>query len=529
MKRTIQTAGDVTLLLWAMAPAPAPPPIQPPLDGCSGPPPATTASGRSRQWLEWFEELLVEHAVPQLRAAISVWRAAAGHREPAPIRFRAAVSRAKDGSADGVSSLDMAAILGAVCVDAFGWKVNLSGDHDLEVVLGWNRFQVLLELPVDTAARASRGADAGVGALHKPEHLRGALDRAMGWALVALAGLAPGQVVLDPMVGRGGVLIQAALHWPGCAHYVGVDNDPVQLASAARNMDAALRARAAAGRPVPVDLLHGDCARLPLASSSVDAVVTDMPFGRRHEGGAHGLQRLYTEAFAEMARVVRDGGTCVVFTTKRGLASRCIDADPRQRWRPVARHRVGFYGLVAYALVFRRAPRSAEQCMATAGRSLPSSAAGSTANQRRAAPSTGVASIPHAWANVVSAEEAGRCARGHVLEHLHVQLEGEVQECRRRAAKLLFFTLAFDDAPAVRHGGRRGGGNRGKARPTSVVTRSIQVVFLRQRAATPAAFAETVGTVKRGDRVRVLGHPGKTKTGACPGLSIYASAVEPLP
>lgn len=47
-----------------------------------------------------------------------------------------------------------------------------------------------------------------------------ALHPPVGWALASLAGIRPGHLVLDPMVGRAGLLIQAARLSPAATFFV---------------------------------------------------------------------------------------------------------------------------------------------------------------------------------------------------------------------------------------------------------------------------------------------------------------------
>ena len=65
--------------------------------------------------------------------------------------------------------------------------------------------------------------------------------------------------------------------------YCRCDRNAAQLEGAAANADAAARQGA-----LPLLLMHADATRLPLHDGSVDAVLSDLPFGRKH-GRREGL------------------------------------------------------------------------------------------------------------------------------------------------------------------------------------------------------------------------------------------------
>lgn len=315
---------------------------------------AGDALARTQLWESHFTELLLVHALPQMATAEKAWRAAVGMAAGGSIRFRVTVRRGGERSAAcGASSQRMAAELGRLCTELLGWTVDLHA-FELEVLLQWNEDQVVLELPV-----TNRYVQ-GEAALAERTYLRGGMQGPVAWSLAALTRLPPGGILLDPMVGKGTVPIEASFLYPDAAGFIGADADSTQLDVAAENLArasdeqrcAAARAhgRWAASR---VALVHGDATRLPLGARSVDGVVCDLPFGRRHTSEL-GLPSLYERAIGEMARVLRDGGLAVVFTTLRALASRLFTAEPT--WMPVGRHEVQFGSLKAYVLVCRRQP-----------------------------------------------------------------------------------------------------------------------------------------------------------------------------
>jgi SAM-dependent methyltransferase len=116
--------------------------------------------------------------------------------------------------------------------------------------------------------------------------------RAVHWQLVAQAGLAPGQTVLEVGTGTGEVLLLAARVAPG-ATLVGLDPDPSVLAIAARK---------AARRGVAARLERGYADALPQTDASVDRVLSSFMF--------HHLPPDEQRAMlAEVRRVLAPGGS----------------------------------------------------------------------------------------------------------------------------------------------------------------------------------------------------------------------------
>lgn len=116
--------------------------------------------------------------------------------------------------------------------------------------------------------------------------------RPIHWQLVAQAGLAPGQTVLEVGVGTGEVLLLAARVAPD-ATFVGLDPDPSVLELAARKADR---------QGVTLHLERGYADRLPRPGGSVDRVLSSFMF--------HHLPPDQQRAMlAEAHRVLAPGGS----------------------------------------------------------------------------------------------------------------------------------------------------------------------------------------------------------------------------
>ncbi|KAK3258519.1 hypothetical protein CYMTET_32441 [Cymbomonas tetramitiformis] len=157
----------------------------------------------------------------------------------------------------------------------------------------------------------------------------------IAWALGRAADIGPGDVVLDPMCGRGLILLESARQWSQ-GMYIGVDIDRAQLQDARENS-----AQARIGSAVT--WMHGDCTALPLRDASVDVVICDLPFGKMH-GSVEGNVVLYPKMLDEAARVVKPGGRAVLLTSddNQTVMHEQVAADGHQRkkgnWKLQARN-----------------------------------------------------------------------------------------------------------------------------------------------------------------------------------------------
>ena len=145
--------------------------------------------------------------------------------------------------------------------------------HELWVVQTDRR---TLHVGVRLRARSRRGA-------RRTAERPGALRPAIAAAMVLCAGLP--RVALDPCCGTGTLLAEVA-GTGGAA--VGGDIDPAAVVAAERN--------------VAVPLVRLDARRLPFATDSFEAVVTNLPFGREY--GVQGSPTAwYRRTLSESLRV----------------------------------------------------------------------------------------------------------------------------------------------------------------------------------------------------------------------------------
>ena len=197
--------------------------------------------------------------------------------------------RARDvRSTAGVSTRDAEVELGAVLVDR-GFGVDLDDpDHVLCVwfsadscLVGWQVAESVREFS------ARRPTD-------RPFFQPGSMDPLDARWAVNVAGAGSGLIV-DPMCGTGGFLIEAGLVG---SDVVGIDTQWKMTRGTRENLAAYL-----ADETVGFDVLRGDATALPLRDDCADGVVVDVPYGRQSKVATHSLSDLVSGALAEAARV----------------------------------------------------------------------------------------------------------------------------------------------------------------------------------------------------------------------------------
>jgi tRNA (guanine6-N2)-methyltransferase len=142
---------------------------------------------------------------------------------------------------------------------------------------------------------------------YKGEHLPASLRPTVAAAMVRLAGVRPGQVVLDPTCGAGTLLAEQFLaaskfHEPITA--IGGDLEHNAVRAATINLRRLGEAR----------LCRWDARRLPLAPVSVDHVLCNPPFGKQLSSPEQ-VGPLYRNLARELDRVLRPGGRAVLLTS----------------------------------------------------------------------------------------------------------------------------------------------------------------------------------------------------------------------
>ncbi|XP_053189029.1 THUMP domain-containing protein 2 [Scomber japonicus] len=207
-----------------------------------------------------------------------------------PVSFR--ISCKCTGSLSRYLSIqEVSRVIGAGLSRQLGWKVDLRNPQ-LEVNVYLSDDHCLLGIPLTRLPLANRSYIKTTG-----------LRSTVAWAMASLAQIQSGFCVVDPMCGVGTILIEAAQeHKDVC--FLGMDIDDGQLQKANENV-----AFAELGNRI--HLLNASSMVLPLPSSSVDAVVCDLPFGRKF-GSKTNMAANLPLILTEMERVLCVGGTLVL-------------------------------------------------------------------------------------------------------------------------------------------------------------------------------------------------------------------------
>ena len=179
---------------------------------------------------------------------------------------------------------------------------------------------------------------------YKLEHRPASLRPTLAAAMVRLAGIQPGQVVLDPMCGAGTLLAEhlavagtiRAAHQPA----LGGDLDSGAVRAAATNLR----------RLGPSQVSRWDARRLPLADQSVDRILSNPPFGKQLETPA-AIGPLYRAMIPEYDRVLRPGGRAVLLTSE---ARTLNDAARAVGWKSLRQVKLRVLGQLAVLSVWRK-------------------------------------------------------------------------------------------------------------------------------------------------------------------------------
>eukprot|EP00127_Corallochytrium_limacisporum_P006998 Clim_evm6s240 gene=Clim_evmTU6s240 len=128
-----------------------------------------------------------------------------------------------------------------------------------------------------------------------------------------------GLVMLDPMAGTGVIPMEAARLYPAVTLALGSDFDTKGLTPCKENYNFFTTAFSGTGtaRIANLGLVCADATQGPWKDCSIDLVVSDLPYGRRH-GSYNSNRRLYPRFLRQLGRMLRVGGIAVLLTSERG-------------------------------------------------------------------------------------------------------------------------------------------------------------------------------------------------------------------
>jgi 23S rRNA G2445 N2-methylase RlmL len=182
---------------------------------------------------------------------------------------------------------------------------------------------------------------------YKLEHRPASLRPTVAAALVRLAEIQPGHVVLDPMCGAGTILaeyLEAFRKQRGVRPAVGGDLERGAVWAAAANLR----------RLGPALLAQWDARRLPLPDAVVHRVVSNPPFGKQL-ASPEAVGPLYSAVVAECDRVLRRNGRAVLLASD---AAALLAAARGVGWTALRQLSVRVLGQPAVISVWRKAGES---------------------------------------------------------------------------------------------------------------------------------------------------------------------------
>ncbi|XP_036450057.1 THUMP domain-containing protein 2 [Colossoma macropomum] len=189
------------------------------------------------------------------------------------------------------NSQNLSRIIGVAISRQLGWKTDLR-EPNLEVNVYMSDDHCVLGIPLLRHPLASRSYMKHTG-----------LRSTIAWAMTSVCPIQEASVILDPMCGVGTILLEAAQECPN-AVFIGMDSEEAQLQKAAENVEAA-------GQVSRMLLVQSSCMDIPLPTGSVDAVLCDVPFGRKFSCSTD-MTTALPRILAEMERVLREGGYLVL-------------------------------------------------------------------------------------------------------------------------------------------------------------------------------------------------------------------------
>lgn len=179
---------------------------------------------------------------------------------------------------------------------------------------------------------------------YKLEHRPASLRPTVAAAMVRLAEIRPRHAVLDPMCGAGTILAEHLMVQSGIRADKGVtlgaDLDLGALRSTAGNLRKLGQAH----------LLHADARKLPIASQSIDRIVTNPPFGKQLSDPEE-IGPLYQAMIREYDRLLLAGGMAVILVSAFSLLR---EAAREVGWKLVRQVRMRVLGQRAVISIWQK-------------------------------------------------------------------------------------------------------------------------------------------------------------------------------
>lgn len=174
-------------------------------------------------------------------------------------------------------------------------------EEDLRLLVSRQAYLFRIRAEVDRSSFEVRKPE------NRPFFLPVSLHPRLARALVNLTGVHPGQTLLDPFCGTGGILMEAALVG---ARAVGSDVRPDVVEGCGQNLKAF---------GLEAELFVSDVGDVAGHLESVDAIATDPPYGKAAGTMGENIESLMERAFDIFSRVLRIGGRLAICLPERNL------------------------------------------------------------------------------------------------------------------------------------------------------------------------------------------------------------------
>ncbi len=234
------------------------------------------------------------------------------------------------------TSIDLQHVVGQALVDRYGTDVDLEA-YDVDV-----RCDVI-GLRCEFSVR-STDASLHRQRFDRPFDHPAGTKAPLAYALLRLAGVQPGETLLDPFCGGGTIAIEAAQAWPDL-HVIAGDVDPSFLEGARQNAEAAGVRERITFREMDArgltEYVHGPA----------DRIVANPPYGIRM-GKTSYLKGLYSGFLHGASQVLTPRGRIVLMTPRAETLRRALFA--MNELTPLAERNIRAGGL--YPVVFTLAP-----------------------------------------------------------------------------------------------------------------------------------------------------------------------------
>ncbi|KAM4582233.1 tRNA (guanine(6)-N(2))-methyltransferase THUMP3 isoform 1-T2 [Fundulus diaphanus] len=272
------------------------------------------------------------------------------------IKFRVTCNRA--GDRHSFSSNEAARDFGGAVQEFFQWKADMT-KFDIEVLLNIHNEEVVIGIALTEESLHRRNISH-----FGPTTLRSTLC----YGMLRLCKPQASDVILDPMCGTGAIPLEGAIEFSE-SFYIAGDNNDMAVNRTVNNICHIQKRRADKGSPsgLPIDTVQWDLSNLPVRTSSVDIIITDMPFGKRM-GSRKKNWDLYPSCLREMARVCRPGsGKAVLLTQDKKCFSKAISRmgglwrKLHTVWVNVGGLHAGVYLLKRTAAVFGQTPEDVHE------------------------------------------------------------------------------------------------------------------------------------------------------------------------